>query len=194
MREAITDDYTGVCVEDMPNFGMLYGPNTNLGHNSIILMIEQQTRYINTLIEVVLQPRSSVSLSTSPLPVSITPNSDRIAKYNEDLQVKLQQSVFADPKCNSWYKDAETGLITNNWSDDVVAYQKELSHVDWSEFEISGAKKMTQDSNSRKHIGRVREESYVSASQLTSLGIAGAVLGSAALVWRKMPFGFLPTC
>ena len=30
--------YLGTCVEDMPNFGMLYGPNTNLGHNSIILM------------------------------------------------------------------------------------------------------------------------------------------------------------
>lgn len=26
--------YNGTCVEDMPNFGMLYGPNTNLGHNS----------------------------------------------------------------------------------------------------------------------------------------------------------------
>lgn len=173
---------------------MLYGPNTNLGHNSIILMIEQQTRYINTLIEKVLQPQSSVSLTTSPLLISITPKSDRIAKYNEDLQVRLGKSVFADPKCNSWYKDPKTGLITNNWSDDVVAYQKELSHVDWSEFDVSGAAKVTQNGNSKKHIGRVREESYVSASQLTSLGIAGAVLGSAALVWRKSPFGFLPTC
>lgn len=26
--------YNGTCVEDMPNFAMLYGPNTNLGHNS----------------------------------------------------------------------------------------------------------------------------------------------------------------
>lgn len=26
--------FKGTCVEDMPNFGMLYGPNTNLGHNS----------------------------------------------------------------------------------------------------------------------------------------------------------------
>ena len=26
--------FNGTCVEDMPNFGMLYGPNTNLGHNS----------------------------------------------------------------------------------------------------------------------------------------------------------------
>ncbi|KAL5418090.1 hypothetical protein PMIN03_001321 [Paraphaeosphaeria minitans] len=31
--------FHGITVEDMPNFGMLYGPNTNLGHNSIILMI-----------------------------------------------------------------------------------------------------------------------------------------------------------
>lgn len=172
----------------MPNFAMLYGPNTNLGHNSIILMIEQQTRYISALIEAVLTPRSSVSLNTSSSPISLTPKADRIAEYNKNLQTKLGKSVFADPKCNSWYKDPSTGLITNNWSDNVVAYQKELANVDWSEFEVSGAS-VTDYGTSKKYIGRVREESYISASNLASLGIAGAVLGSAALVWRRHPVG-----
>ena len=41
----------------MPNFAMLYGPNTNLGHNSIILMIEAQSRYVNGLIKPVFEAR-----------------------------------------------------------------------------------------------------------------------------------------
>ena len=49
----------GTCVESLPNFGMLYGPNSNLGHNSIILMIEAQSRYINALIKEVLRAGST---------------------------------------------------------------------------------------------------------------------------------------
>ena len=38
--------YLGVTVAGFPNFFMLYGPNTNLGHNSILVMIEAQVGYI----------------------------------------------------------------------------------------------------------------------------------------------------
>ena len=38
--------YLGVTVSGFPNFFMLYGPNTNLGHNSILVMIEAQVDYI----------------------------------------------------------------------------------------------------------------------------------------------------
>ena len=37
--------YKGMTVPDFPNFLMLYGPNTNLGHNSIIFMMETQVDY-----------------------------------------------------------------------------------------------------------------------------------------------------
>ncbi len=36
----------GLIAPEFPNFFMLYGPNTNLGHNSIIFMVECQVRYI----------------------------------------------------------------------------------------------------------------------------------------------------
>ena len=38
--------YLGVTVSGFPNLFMLYGPNTNLGHNSILVMIEAQVGYI----------------------------------------------------------------------------------------------------------------------------------------------------
>jgi cyclohexanone monooxygenase len=38
--------YFGMAVPGFPNFFMLYGPNTNVGSNSVIFMLEAQARYI----------------------------------------------------------------------------------------------------------------------------------------------------
>lgn len=98
--------FHGTCIEDMPNFAMLYGPNTNLGHNSIILMIESQSRYINGLIKPVLDARKEGKS------LSLRPKHSKVAEYNEKVQGELQNSSFNDPNCNSWYKN-DAGLITN---------------------------------------------------------------------------------
>ena len=108
----------GITVQGLPNFGMLYGPNTNLGHNSIILMIEAQSKYINVLIKAVVDARRNGETLT------IQPNAKRFQDYNEEIQLELEGSSFADPNCNSWYKMRESGRITNNWSRTVVDYQK----------------------------------------------------------------------
>jgi cation diffusion facilitator CzcD-associated flavoprotein CzcO len=42
--------YWGITVPNFPNFCMLYGPNTNLGHNSIIFMMESQMDHIIKII------------------------------------------------------------------------------------------------------------------------------------------------
>jgi cyclohexanone monooxygenase len=49
LREAWRDGahaYMGMAVPGFPNFFMLYGPNTNVGSNSVIFMLEAQARYI----------------------------------------------------------------------------------------------------------------------------------------------------
>jgi len=38
--------HLGTLVAGFPNLFLLYGPNTNLGHNSIVLMLESQFRYV----------------------------------------------------------------------------------------------------------------------------------------------------
>ncbi|KAH6986628.1 cyclohexanone monooxygenase [Ilyonectria destructans] len=155
----------GVAAESMPNFGMLYGPNTNLGHNSIILMIEAQTRYLLTLVrEVIIAQKSGRGLS-------FTPKTARVKEWNQQLQNSLETSSFADPRCTSWYKTDE-GLVTNNWSGTVVEYQKMMSKVDWSDFEVMG-KTQGRLPTGVKHIGRVVEEALVEPRAL----IAGATLG-----------------
>ncbi|TIA21567.1 cyclohexanone monooxygenase [Aureobasidium pullulans] len=159
----------GITVEDMPNFGMLYGPNTNLGHNSIILMIEAQSRYINALISPILSARKQ------NLFLSIRPKSSRMIEFNSRLQRELQNSAFADPNCQSWYKN-DDGLITNNWSGNVVEYQEITGKVDWKEdYEIEGDGKGGLEGKGESRIGRVREESIVSNEVLGVVGVVGVV-------------------
>ena len=163
--------YYGTCVEDMPNFGMLYGPNTNLGHNSIILMIESQSRYINGLIKPVLEARKQGKA------LALSPKAEKVKEYNTKLQQELQQSSFNDPNCNSWYKN-ENGIITNNWSRTVVDYQEQLSKVEYDDYEAEGTGVDIVRQKPELKVGRVKEETLVSDRTLMALG----ALSTAALV------------
>lgn len=163
-------------VESLPNFAMMYGPNGNLGHNSIILMIEAQSRYVNALIKEVLRAK------TEGKSLTIIPKKERVDEYNKTIQTVLQSSSFADPKCMSWYKDEKTGLITNNWSGTVVEYQKMLSKVDWSDYNLSGNGAEGLGEGKTTQIGRVVEETVVSyrTMGLTAVSLL-AVAGGLAL-------------
>jgi hypothetical protein len=180
----------GTTVPSLPNFGMFYGPNTNLGHNSIILMIEAQSRYLNTLVSAVLDARNRGER------IGLMPRADRTEAFNESMQEVLGESSFADPKCGSWYKNKE-GRITNNWSGTVVEYQEVLSKVDWEDFETTDGREEGQGERASKvvfgsgkqetRIGRVREETVVSNTVL-ALGTLSAVAAGAAWVYRgKLP-------
>jgi cation diffusion facilitator CzcD-associated flavoprotein CzcO len=86
--------YKGVAVPGFPNFFLLYGPNTNLGHNSIILMVEQQiwntcSRRLNGL-----RLKDVAALDVKP---------EAMSAYNETLQADLGKTVWAGD-CASWYK------------------------------------------------------------------------------------------
>jgi hypothetical protein len=175
----------GTTVPSLPNFGMFYGPNTNLGHNSIILMIEAQSRYLNTLVSAVLDARNRGER------IGIMPRSDRTDEFNDQIQEILKNSSFADPKCGSWYKNKE-GRITNNWSGTVVEYQEMLSKVNWEDFETTKEKEKASkvvfgSGKQETKIGRVREETMVSNTVL-ALGTLSAVAAGAAWVYRgKLP-------
>ncbi|KAF5703336.1 4-hydroxyacetophenone monooxygenase [Fusarium mundagurra] len=165
----------GVTVDDLPNFGMLYGPNTNLGHNSIILMIEAQARYLVPLVTRVLKSRARGGK------LSVMPKAARVQEWNKDLQSSLGSSTFADPRCSSWYK-TDNGVVTNNWSGTVVEYQELLSKVDWSDYELEGDG-MENLPTGREHIGRVVEETLFSKRQIVSV-TALAALAAAVSVYH----------
>ena len=122
--------YQGVAVENMPNFAMLYGPNTNLSHVSVMLMIEAQARYICAMVEVVMDNAIREGV------LAICPKPQAVLKYNEALQANLKNTVFAKAGCRSWYR-AQDGVVTNNWPDTAMQYQKNLSVLNWDEYDLS---------------------------------------------------------
>ena len=115
--------YLGMNVAGFPNFTMLYGPNTNLGHNSILLMLECQFEYV-------LQSLRATRQHGRPL--DVRPQS--LAAYNERLQEELRGTSWAG-NCLSWYKTADN-LITNNWSGSVEAYRASTAQIDLSQYEF----------------------------------------------------------
>jgi hypothetical protein len=111
-------------VAGFPNFFMLYGPNTNLGHNSILLMLECQFDYV-------LQALAAIEAAGGrPLDV----RHDALAAYNDRLQQGLRGTAWAG-SCHSWYKTADN-LITNNWSGSVEDYRAATARLDIGQYEF----------------------------------------------------------
>ncbi len=108
--------YLGVAVAGFPNLFMLYGPNTNLGHNSILFMIEQQVAWIRSLLVDMGRDRQVVAEVTGAA----------MARYDAQIDAAVERTVWAED-CHSWYK-TESGRITNNWPDYTVTYRRRMRH------------------------------------------------------------------
>lgn len=171
--------YLGITVSTLPNFGMLYGPNTNLAHNSLILQIEAQSLYINTLISSVLQSKRRGQT------LRLEPKASVLEAYNQDVQSKLSKSTFADPNCTSWFKD-EKGRITTNWCGSAISYQQRTSFVDWADFEILGTAKREVEGRGRTKWKRVVEETQVSNAMVAVCGGVAVVGAVVAGLWGSL--------
>ena len=103
--------YLGLTVSGFPNMFMLYGPNTNLGHSSIVYMIETQVRYVMQALTAM--ERNDVE--------SVEVRSDVQGSFNQALQARLSKMVWSGD-CTNWYK-TEAGKNTNNWPGYTFAYR-----------------------------------------------------------------------
>jgi cation diffusion facilitator CzcD-associated flavoprotein CzcO len=93
----------GITVAGFPNLFMLVGPNTGLGHNSIIFMIEAQVNYIvGALRSLRRQGKTVLRLRTDV-------QRDDYAL----MQQKMKGTVWSSG-CKSWYQNAD-GYIDTLW-------------------------------------------------------------------------------
>jgi cation diffusion facilitator CzcD-associated flavoprotein CzcO len=117
--------HLGVTVSGFPNFFMLYGPNTNLGHNSILVMIEAQAGYVVQAIRL-MDARGVTRLDV---------RREVMDDYNRRLQADLARSVWAGSK-SSWYKLAD-GTITNNWPHSTMRYMRQMRDVNPGDYDFA---------------------------------------------------------
>ncbi|TFD85183.1 flavin-containing monooxygenase [Cryobacterium serini] len=119
--------HLGMSVDGFPNMFMIYGPNTNLNHNSIITMLEIQQAYIlKILVHLLTAPQASVEVRGRVL-----------TSYNASLQNEMEGSAFS-ADCSSWYKNA-AGKVINNWSGTVEEYRSLAGHWNPGDYMLSGA-------------------------------------------------------
>ncbi|HEJ2127872.1 TPA: NAD(P)/FAD-dependent oxidoreductase [Pseudomonas aeruginosa] len=97
--------YKGTTTAGFPNLFFLMGPNTGLGHNSMVYMIESQIAYVLDALKL-MKRRELLSLEVKA-PVQ--------ERYNEYLQRKLDRSVWSVGGCKSWYLHPVSGRNCTLW-------------------------------------------------------------------------------
>ena len=114
--------YLGVAVSGFPNFFMLMGPNTGLGHNSMVFMIESQAHYIVSAIKTMKEHRIK-ALNVKP---------EAQAQFIDKVQSELKQTVWSSG-CKSWYVD-DKGRNSLLWPGFTFAYRLKTRHFNLSKY------------------------------------------------------------
>ena len=118
--------YLGVTVTGFPNFFMLLGPNTGLGHNSVVLMIEAQVRYAMKCLKLMKRRKQRV----------IEVRAETQQRFVEEIYRRMSRTVWQSGGCHSWYQDQRTGEITTLWPGSVVSYLRRTRSVSPSDYEL----------------------------------------------------------
>lgn len=124
-REGI-EALRGITVAGMPNLFFLLGPNTALGHNSVVFMIESQIRYAAQAIAAVDRAGAQ----------ALTPTRAAQDRYNAELQRQLAPTVWSTGGCRSWYLD-EHGVNRTLWSGMTWQYWLATRRFKASEYSFS---------------------------------------------------------
>ena len=117
----------GITIADMPNLFFLLGPNTALGHNSVVFMIESQIRYAAHAIAAVDKAGAQ----------ALAPTRAAADAYNAELQRELAGTVWSTGGCRSWYMD-EHGVNRTLWSGMTWQYWLATRKFKASEYKFFG--------------------------------------------------------
>jgi hypothetical protein len=119
--------HRGIAVADMPNLFFLLGPNTGLGHTSVVFMIESQIHYVAEAIAAVKKFGAQ----------ALAPSRSAQDRFNAELQDKLAGSVWNTGGCSSWYLD-EHGVNRTLWSGMTWQYWRSTRSLKPAEYRFFG--------------------------------------------------------
>ncbi|HJV62948.1 MAG TPA: NAD(P)/FAD-dependent oxidoreductase, partial [Albitalea sp.] len=103
--------YLGTTVPGFPNLFFIVGPNTGLGHNSMVFMIESQLRYVIDALRR-MDRAQLAAIDTRP---------EVADAFNARLQERMKGTVWQRGGCVSWYQTRD-GLITTLWPWSSLAF------------------------------------------------------------------------
>ena len=118
--------YLGTTVAGFPNLFLLSGPNTGIGHTSLLVMIEAQIRYVTQCLETVRR----LGYDT----VEVRP--EVMDAFNRELHAKMDKTVWNSGGCQSWYLDAQ-GRNTTLWPDFTWRFRLKTRRFDADSYRLS---------------------------------------------------------
>jgi cation diffusion facilitator CzcD-associated flavoprotein CzcO len=117
--------HRGTTVAGFPNLFLLLGPNTVLGHTSVVIMIEAQIRYVLEALEVMRRAGAGALEVRRPAQEA----------YNARLQATLGDTVWNTGGCRSWYRD-QHGRNFTLWPTHTFTFVRQMRRFDAESYEL----------------------------------------------------------
>jgi cation diffusion facilitator CzcD-associated flavoprotein CzcO len=118
--------YLGTTVASFPNLLFFYGPNLNLGHSSIVYMLESQIAYALDALRT-MRLRGAAEFEVRP---------EVQAAYNDEVQERLAETVWNTGGCGSWYID-RNGRNSIQWPGFTFEYRRRTRRFDAESYRLS---------------------------------------------------------
>lgn len=122
-RDGGVETYLGMTINGFPNLYFMLGPNTALGHNSVVFMIEQQTKFIIRMLDE-MDRRGAVAAE---------PTEEAQKAFNEEIQRLVEKGIWTQGGCTSWYLDSH-GKNRTIWPKFTFQYWWETRKVNAPDF------------------------------------------------------------
>jgi len=120
--------YLGTTIAGFPNLLFLYGPNVNLGHSSIVYMLESQIAYALGALRTMRR--------TGAAEFDVRPGAQQA--YNTELQQRLAETVWNTGGCGSWYFD-RNGRNSIQWPGFTFEYRRRTRSFDAEAYRLAPA-------------------------------------------------------
>jgi cyclohexanone monooxygenase len=118
--------YKGTTIPEFPNFFFIVGPNTGLGHSSMVFIIESQVRYIRDALR---------TMRTNDFG-TVEATEAAFAAWNADVQARMEPTVWNRGGCSSWYLD-EHGRNTTLWPRTTFVFRRLLNTFDVRSYTVT---------------------------------------------------------
>jgi cation diffusion facilitator CzcD-associated flavoprotein CzcO len=125
--------YKGTTIVGFPNLFQIVGPNTGLGHSSMVFIIESQIAYVLSA----LQKMGEREIAT------VEPRPEAQQEWNEDLHKRMQRTVWSTGGCASWYLDTH-GRNTVLWPRTTFKFRSLLSEFDAEQYAVTSRHAATE--------------------------------------------------
>ena len=115
--------HLGITMPGFPNLFLLLGPNTGLGHTSVVLMLEAQIAHLLGALDHLRRTGAA----------ALEPRVEAQAAWLADVDRRMRGTVWVAGGCRSWYLDA-TGRNSTLWPDHTWRYRRRAARFDAAEY------------------------------------------------------------